>query len=91
MGFGILSEEQNRETGRRLVIATGFMFTLPFVAFFIGQYIFQNKKEPDNWAGGMAIIMTNIIVGGYCYMAFNEDGDGEDSVPKVGVFKQRVD
>ena len=73
------------------------MFTLPVLTFFAAQWAFSYKKEPDNWAGAAAIIMTNIIVGSYCYMAYVEDQENNDkkdndaNQPRVGIFKQRVD
>lgn len=57
--------------------------------------IFSHKKSPENWAGAVAILVTNIIVGGYCYVAYIEDSDDDDqndrSGPKSGQSKQRVD
>lgn len=73
------------------------MFIFPFVAFYAGMVFFQDKQNPDNWAGGCAIIATNIIVGSYCYSAFMEedDDDEEDRYdhdgPKTGAFKNRTD
>jgi VMA21-like domain len=97
-----LLHPDNREVGRKLGLATGFMFTLPIATFFIVQYLCQNFTSPDNWAGGAAIIMTNIIVGVYCYQAYMEDqnDDSKDSrgiydkdsdAPRVGIYKQRTD
>jgi VMA21-like domain len=77
------------------------MFTLPIIAFFVAQYIFRHKAEPDNWAGGAAIIVTNLVVAGYCVAAFLETdeetskGDKHSAkdadAPRVGIFKQRTD
>ena len=39
------------------------------------MWIFSHKKNPENWAGGVAIVVVNLIVGGYCYSAFIEDSD----------------
>ena len=90
-----LLQEQNKETGRKLLLATGLMFTLPIFAFFLGRWYFGDKTEPDNWGGGCAILVTNIIVGVYCYSALTEPDDEDDnndrSGPKVGAFKQRTD
>ena len=89
--YRLLSTE-NRETGQKLGIATGLMFTLPFIAFFIGRWAFSNKQNPEDWAGGVAVLTTNIIVAGYCYIAFIEDRDNNDEGgPKTGTSKQRVD
>jgi len=78
--------------GRKLGIATGLMFTLPFIAFFIAMSVFADKKNPENWAGAAAILTTNIIVGGYCYVAYIEDLDvNDEDGPKTGASKQRVD
>jgi VMA21-like domain len=93
----------NREVGRKLGLATGFMFTLPILSFFVVQYLCRNFASPDNWAGGAAIVVTNIIVGVYCYQAYIEDlndsKDGNrgiydkdsDAPPRVGIYKQRTD
>lgn len=87
---------ENRETGQKLGIATALMFTMPFVAFYTAMQIFHSKPSPENWAGAVAIVVTNIIVGGYCYVAFVEDSDtnndlNDRSGPKSGRSKQRVD
>jgi VMA21-like domain len=83
---------QNKEIGQKLGLATGLMFTMPFVAFYIAMQVFSHKQSPENWAGAVAIVMTNIIVGGYCYLAFIEDRDDNDrDGPQKGSFKQRVD
>ena len=87
-----LLHPQNRETGRKLGIATGLMFTLPFVAFYIAMQVFKDKPNPENWAGMVAIVVTNCVVGGYCYVAYIEDSDPNDEDgPKQGANKQRVD
>ena len=76
----------------KLGIATGLMFTLPFIAFYTAMAVFKEKENPDNWAGGAAIIATNIVVAGYCYAAYIEDRDENDEDgPKQGAAKQRVD
>ena len=87
-----LLSPENRETGRKLGIATGLMFTLPFIAFYIAMLIFADSKYPENWAGGAAILTTNLVIGGYCYVAYIEDSDENDeNGPKTGASKQRVD
>ena len=90
-----LLQPHNRETGQKLGIATALMFTLPFIAFYVGMYVFRHKSEPENWAGALAIVVTNIVVGGYCYVAYIEDSDVDDdndrSGPRSGSSKQRVD
>jgi hypothetical protein len=91
-----LLEEQNRETGRKLGIATACMFTLPILSFYISLAIFKDKQDPNNWAGGIAILVTNLIVGSYCYSAYCEDdsipNDRDRSKaatgPKVGFYKK---
>ena len=89
--YRLLSPE-NRETGRKLGIATGLMFTLPFIVFYVAMLVFAEKKNPENWAGAAAIITTNLVVGGYCYIAYIEDSDSNDEDgPKMGALKQRVD
>jgi hypothetical protein len=68
------------------------MFTLPFVAFYIAMKVFANKRNPENWAGAVAVVITNLIVGGYCYVAYIEDRDlNDEKGPRKGAFKQRVD
>jgi hypothetical protein len=72
------------------------MFTIPFLAFYVGTIVFQDKQHPDNWAGGCAIVATNIIIGCYCYSAFMEEEDEEPRYddqdgPKTGAFKNRTD
>jgi hypothetical protein len=91
-----LWHEKNRDTGKKLGVATFLMFTIPFLAFWVGTIIFQNKQNPDNWAGGCAIVATNLIIAGYCYSAFMEEEDEEARYddadgPKVGAFKNRTD
>ncbi|KAG7352782.1 VMA21-like domain containing protein [Nitzschia inconspicua] len=93
MGFSALLHPQNKETGQKLGIATALMFTLPFVAFYISMKVFEHKPSPENWAGAVAIVVTNIIVGGYCYVAYIEDRDdlNDEDGPRKGASKQRVD
>jgi len=92
-----LLHPENRATGQKLGIATGLMFTLPFIAFYTANWAFSDKQYPENWAGGAAIIATNIVVAGYCYAAYIEDLDenpdhyNDESGPKMGASKQRVD
>jgi VMA21-like domain len=93
-----LMDPINRHVGRKLGVATGCMFTLPIIAFFIAQYIFQHKRHPDNWAAGAAILVTNLVIAGYCVSAFTEEDDtkleknkNDDDGPRVGIFKQRTD
>lgn len=88
-----LLHPQNRETGKKLGIATALMFTCPILAFYVAMWFFSEKKNPENWAGGAAIIVTNMIVGGYCYSAMMEDDDDPDDRrgPKRGDSKQRTD
>jgi hypothetical protein len=76
----------------KLGIATGCMFTLPFIAFYIATLVFADKKNPDNWAGAAAIVTTNLVVGSYCYAAYLEDSaENDEDGPKTGASKQRVD
>jgi hypothetical protein len=68
------------------------MFTLPFIAFYVAMWAFSEWKNPENWAGAVAIVMTNVVVGGYCYTAYMEDRDVNDAEgPKRGASKERVD
>lgn len=100
--FDRLMDEQNKDVGRKLGIATGLMFTLPFITYFACfHFVFQEKSEPSNWAGGAAVIVTNLIIGGYVVVAFNEPDPSEEEEqrgndndvlhPRTGVFKTRVD
>jgi hypothetical protein len=82
--------------GQKLGLATGLMFTLPLIAFFVFRSMFSAKEHPDNWAGGAAIVMTNVIVACYCYSALTEKDDDEtkdndEAQPRVGIYKQRTE
>ena len=86
----------NREVGRKLLIATASMVVLPVATYVLSeQYLFATKRNPDNWAAAAAIVVTNIIVGVYCYMAFCEKDEDDETQygghagPKVGIFKHR--
>ena len=75
-----LLDEQNRDVGRKLGIATALMFTLPFVTYYVTYYyVFSNRTEPANWAGGAAVLVTNLIIMGYVMVAFAEP-DSEDEI-----------
>ncbi|KAL7575293.1 hypothetical protein ACA910_001818 [Epithemia clementina (nom. ined.)] len=106
MGFSLLLTPENRDVGKKLGLATLLMFTAPILTFYIAQqYLFRHKADPDSWAGGAAIIMTNVVVAGYCYSAYIEDldetkendnkqkllHDNDVSAPRVGIYKQRTD
>lgn len=73
------------------------MFTLPILAFMASRsLLFASKSDPDAWAGGVAILVTNCIVAAYCYQAFQEPDDfdkrdNDEFQPRVGAFKQRTD
>jgi VMA21-like domain len=88
-------QKQNQDVGRKLGTATACMFTLPIIAFYLGlNVLFTEKEHPDNWAGGLAILVTNIVVFGYCYSAFQEPDDepeNDEDGPRVGIFKKRTD
>lgn len=88
-------QKQNQEVGKKLGTATACMFTLPILAFYLGNHVlFKDKENPDNWAGGLAILVTNIVVFAYCYSAFQEPDDeaeNDEDGPRVGVFKKRTD
>lgn len=64
------------------------MFTLPVVSFYIAMYIFSDRRNPENYAGGVAIFVTNFIVAGYCYSAFAEE---DEEGPRKGARKERTD
>lgn len=95
-----LMKEENKAVARKLGLATGLMFTLPIIVFYIGLYLFDSREHPDNWAGALSIITVNLIVGGYVYSAFSEeddldtgddDDDGDSKAPRTGIFKKRTD
>lgn len=95
-----LQQEQNKAVARKLYIATGIMFTFPFVVYFISFFfIFHDKTYPESWAGGAAIMAANVVVFGYVYSAFTEEDEEDDRrnnkndalYPRVGAFKQRTD
>jgi hypothetical protein len=79
------------------------MVTLPIASFYAGMFLFADQAEPVNWAGGMAIVVTNVVIAGYVYMAFTEpdemvgpDGvtkirDNDTAGPRVGFYKQRTE
>lgn len=80
----------------KLAVASACMVVLPIATYLIAQYLFRQKETPENWAGGAAILVTNLIVAGYCYAAYIEDREetsskNDESGPRVGIFKQRVD
>lgn len=85
--------------GQKLGLATGLMFTLPIITYYVSERFFAEKEHPDNWAAVSAIIMTNIIVGGYCYAAYVEDSEEKAAdeknnkgvPPRVGIYKDRTD
>mmetsp|Transcript_14617 Transcript_14617/g.20664 ORF Transcript_14617/g.20664 Transcript_14617/m.20664 type:complete len:107 (-) Transcript_14617:216-536(-) len=100
-GFSLLFEEQNREVGRKLGIATFAMFSLPLITFFIAMEVFANKQDPTMWAGGVSILVVNIVIATYVISAFSEPDDdlndrvkndpNDEAGPRVGAFKQRTD
>jgi hypothetical protein len=80
------------------------MFTLPIVAFYVAQHQFRHKADPDSWAAGVAILVVNLVIAGFCIHAFSEKDDddaggatGEEEKkkkkhqPRVGAFKERSD
>ena len=71
------------------------MFTLPIMAFYICYwYIFAHKAEPNAWAGGVAVIVANLVLAAYIVSAFSEEdekNDNDEAGPRTGIFKQRTD
>jgi hypothetical protein len=77
------------------------MFTLPIVAFYVAHHQFRHKADPDTWAAGVAILVVNLVIAGFCIHAFSEkdddDATGEEEKkkkkvqPRVGAFKERSD
>jgi hypothetical protein len=59
--------------GQKLGLATLLMVTLPFVAFYAALELFKDYAEPVNWAGGIAILVTNLVIAGYSYSALTEE------------------
>jgi Ca2+/Na+ antiporter len=101
-----LFDEQNRDVGKKLGIATALMFTLPFVTYYATYHtVFSAKDEPSNWAGGAAVLVTNLIIACYVIVAFSEPEDDNETEkrgnaahydndsrrPRTGIFKQRLD
>lgn len=79
--FSLLSQE-NKETGRKLFIATGCMFTLPILVYFLCySFLFSEKQQPENWAGFSAIVTVNVIIGIYVWSAFNEEEEETRMAP----------
>lgn len=91
-------------------LATAAMATLPIASFFLTRYLYLSTNtttmtssiasNPDTWAGGVAILVTNIIIAAYCISAFlgkeiNDDEQNNSSKdkegPRVGIYKQRTD
>jgi hypothetical protein len=89
-------DAQNRDVGRKLGMATALMFTLPIAAYFITLHWIQWS---DGWAAAAAILVTNCIVGGYCYVAYQEDrqdaaaaaATSSSSGKPSGIYKERTD
>jgi hypothetical protein len=74
--FCSLLSPENRETGRKLFLATACMFTLPIVVYYACFYgAFAHKAQPENWAGACSILVVNIIIGAYVWSAFSEHDD----------------
>ena len=75
------------------------MFTLPIITFYVCfYYVFAHKAEPNAWAGGAAILVTNLVIIWYVVSAFSEEDDsltpgseGDADGPRVGAFKRRTD
>uniref|UniRef100_A0A7S4NDX7 Vacuolar ATPase assembly integral membrane protein VMA21 homolog n=1 Tax=Odontella aurita TaxID=265563 RepID=A0A7S4NDX7_9STRA len=87
MGWNLLFQEQNRDTARKLGYATLFMFTLPLVAFFVcANFVFHEKEFPDAWAGGVAVLVANVVIAGYVISAFSEEDEFSNS-DKDGIGK----
>mmetsp|Transcript_15159 Transcript_15159/g.22192 ORF Transcript_15159/g.22192 Transcript_15159/m.22192 type:complete len:105 (+) Transcript_15159:93-407(+) len=104
MGFKVLLQEQNKDVARKLGIATGLMFTFPFIVYYLCFFfLFAHKEEPSAWSGFAAVGAANVVVFGYVYSAFSEpdddligvsrdgENDNDASGPRVGAFKQRTD
>mmetsp|Transcript_28245 Transcript_28245/g.51130 ORF Transcript_28245/g.51130 Transcript_28245/m.51130 type:complete len:94 (-) Transcript_28245:95-376(-) len=79
-----LASPENRETGRKLFLATACMFTLPIVVYYVCFYgVFAHKAQPENWAGACSILVVNIIIGTYVWSAFSENDDIDLRMAKV--------
>ena len=72
----------NREVVHKLVRWTVIMFTAPFVAYFGCTNLLDSGPI---WAGIAAIVVVQIVIFGYVFVAFTEDlevdreGDGSQS------------
>ena len=66
----IMAEPGNREVVLNLVRWTVIMFTAPFIAYF-GCTNFLDASPV--WAGIAAIIVVQIVIFGYVFVAFTED------------------
>jgi hypothetical protein len=101
-----LFHPQNKDVGQKLIGATGLMFTVPLLVFFLVRHWAKTiydvpASSVDTYAGGAAILTTNLIIGVYCYMAYREDEEdkqlegmkegGGAVPPRVGQFKERTD
>jgi len=91
-----LFQKQNREVAQKLGIATALMVTVPILAFYLSlHFLFHEKKNPEAWAGILAVICVNLVIIGYTVSAFSEEDD--DVEPErgghrsVGAFKTRTD
>jgi phosphosulfolactate synthase (CoM biosynthesis protein A) len=71
--FFSLLHPHNRQVGQKLGLATLLMVTLPFIAFYAALELFKDYAEPVNWAGGVAILVTNLVIAGYSYSALTEE------------------
>ena len=60
----------NREVIHKLVRWTVMMFTAPFITYFGCTNILQSGPV---WAGIAAIVVVQIVIFGYVFVAFTED------------------
>jgi hypothetical protein len=97
-----LLQEQNCEVAQKLGTVTLAMFTLHILAFYLGIYLFVTKSDPTMYAGGLVVLVANLVIAGYVVSAFGEEepelteeekriGDNDASGPWDGAFKQQTD
>jgi len=90
-------QEQNRSAGNTLLLFTVLMFTLPIITFFLAR---DGLSLHYNYATFFSVLVVNIIIAVYVYLAFNEEEEeteeerrmksgkmSAENQPKVGIFK----
>ncbi len=79
-------QEQNRDTARKLFVATMCMFTLPLMIFYIGNYfVFAHHDDPMMYSGFAAVGMANVVIFGYVWSAFSEPEEMDETDKRLGT------